>query len=227
MSIKSKVFAVAAALVLAGGAGAAGELNASAATPSCGNSCVDLFTQVFSTHMRPSFVLDVLRQGAKAGQPIILYRAANNDPAEDFTVSREGTVHEFYQAGLVSASLNLHYSHFEAQEFQYSPNGVGSGLCMGVGKTAVNGTPVALEPCGDTARVLWVVDSYDEIHGHYVPLINGSDTNFSNPYVLNYPGNSYPTDMPRPQLNVHTLSQYSGGQVFNNQMWSADTGVLP
>ena len=44
--------------------------------------------------------------------------------------------------------------------------------------------------------------------------------------MLNYPGDSYPTDMPRPQLTVHTLSRYSGGQVFNNQMWSADTGVL-
>jgi hypothetical protein len=46
---------------------------------------------------------------------------------------------------------------------------------------------------------------------HYVPLINGSDTNFSHPYVLHYPGNSYPTDSPRPQLNTYTLQQYSNG----------------
>jgi hypothetical protein len=227
MSIKSKVFAGATALTLIGGVGAVGELSANAATPSCGNHCVDLFAQVFSTHMRPSFVLDVLRQGQKIGQPIILFRESNNDPAEDFTVSREGTVHELYQAGLASAGLNLHYSHFEAYQFEYSPNGVGSGLCMGVATTAAQGTPVTLQSCGASGRTTWVVDSYDQIHGNYVPLINGSDTNFSNPYVLNYQGNSYPTDMPRPQLTVHTLSKYSNGTVFNNQMWSADTGVLP
>ena len=34
-----------------------------------------------------------------------------------------------------------------------------------------------------------MVDSYDTIKGFFVPLINGSDTNFSHPYVLNYPGN--------------------------------------
>jgi len=171
-------------------------------------------------------VLDVLRQGAKTGQPIILYRAANNDPAEDFTVTHEGTVHEYYKAGLVSSGLNLHYSSLEAYQFEYAPNGAGSGLCMGVATTAGQGTPVSLQPCGNTARVLWVADTYDLSKG-YVPLINGSDTNFSNPYVLNYQGNSYPTDMPRPQLTVHTLSKYSSGTVFNNQMWGFVKGVLP
>ena len=227
MSIKSKVLASAAALALAGGFGAVGELSASAATPSCGSSCINLFVQEFTSHSsHPSFVLDVLRQGAKTGQPIILYRAANNDPAEDFTVTREGTVHEYYKAGLVSSGLNLHYSSFEAYQFEYTPNGAGTNLCMGVAKTAGQGTPVTLQPCGNTARVLWVADTYDLSKG-YVPLINGSDTNFSNPYVLNYQGNSYPTDMPRPQLTVHTLSKYSSGTVFNNQMWGFVKGVLP
>ena len=223
MSIKKKVFAIAATMTMVGGVSAVGLMSADAATPSCGPNCATASSLEFG----PNFVLDVLRQGEKVGQPIILFRASNSDPAEDFTYSDQGTVNDFWNAGLVSDGLNYNYGNEEAYEYEYSPYGVDSGLCVGVGSTAANGTPVALEPCGDTARVLWVVDSYDEIHGHYVPLINGSDTNFSNPYVLNYPGNSYPTDMPRPQLNVHTLSQYSGGQVFNNQMWSADTGVLP
>jgi hypothetical protein len=160
------------------------------------------------------------------GQPIILYRTSNSDPAEDFTVSYQGTVADFYAAKLVSASLDLHYSHLYAFEFQYSPNGVNSGLCMGVGSTAANATPVALEPCGASAKTVWVVDSYNSITGHYVPLINGSDTNFSHPYVLHYPGNSYPTDSPRPQLNTYTLQQYSNGTVFNNEQWGADYGIL-
>ena len=226
MSIKSKILAAAATLTLVGGLGVTGELAANAATPSCGNHCIDIFSNEFGTHHSPNFVLDVLRQGARVGQPIILYRTSNSDPAEDFTVSYQGTVADFYAAKLVSASLDLHYSHLYAFEFQYSPNGVNSGLCMGVGSTAANATPVALEPCGASAKTVWVVDSYNSITGHYVPLINGSDTSFSHPYVLHYPGNSYPTDSPRPQLNTYTLQQYSNGTVFNNEQWGADYGIL-
>src|SRR6204780_1390434 len=115
MSIKSKVFAAAATLTLVGGVGAAGALSAgaaSAATPSFGYSCIDIFSHNYGTHHSPSFVLDVLRQGDKVGQPIILFRTSNSDPAEDFTISFQGTVADFYAAGLVSASLNLHYSKF-------------------------------------------------------------------------------------------------------------------
>jgi hypothetical protein len=32
---------------------------------------------------------------------------SNHDPAEDFTVSRQGTVGDFFTAGLVTAALNL------------------------------------------------------------------------------------------------------------------------
>ena len=226
MSIRSKIFAAAATLTLAGGIGAAGTLTANAATPSCGHSCIDIFSREFGTHHSPNFVLDVYQQKARAGQPIILYRTSNSDAAEDFTVAFQGTVHDFYEAGLVSAALNLHYSAFAAYEIEYSPNGVESGYCVGVGSTPFDGTPVALEPCGVSAETVWVVDSYDTLPGFYVPLINGADTNFSNPYVLNYPGNGYPTDMPRPQLTTWTLSKYSTGTVFDNQLWGADFGIL-
>jgi hypothetical protein len=227
MSIKSKVIAASATLALVGGVSMVGTLSASAATPSCGHRCIDLFSRAFGTHRNPAFVLDVWRQGKNVGQPVILYRTSNSDPAEDFTISAQGTVHDFYEAGLVTAALNLHYSNFEAYEIEYSPLGVASGLCVGVGSTPADGTPVALEQCGVSSKTLWIADSYDTIAGGYVPLINGADTNFSHPYVLNYPGNgAYPTNVPRPQLDTWTLSKYSNGTVFDNQLWGADFGVL-
>lgn len=229
MSIKSKIFAAAATLTLVGGIGAASALtagSASAATPSCGKNCIDIFGQKFGTHKHPHFVLDVYQAKAQAGQPVILYQTSNYDPAEDFTVSVQGTVADFYKLGLVSPQLNLHYSKLWAYEIEYSPYGRDSGYCVGVGSTAVNGTGVALEPCGVSSKTVWVVDSYQTIKGFYVPLINGSDTNFSHPYVLNYPGYSYPTDKPRPQLTTWELSKYSNGTVYNNQMWGADFGHL-
>ena len=70
MSIKSKVFAAAATLTLVGGVGSVAALSAGAATPSCGHDCIDIFSREFGTHQQPSYVLDVLRQGAKVGQGV-------------------------------------------------------------------------------------------------------------------------------------------------------------
>ena len=102
MSIKSKFLAAAATLTLVGGLSAAGTLSANAATPSCGNSCINIFLREFGSHHHPNFVMDVWRQAARVGQPIILYRTSNTDPAEDFTVAMQGTVNDFLKAGLVS-----------------------------------------------------------------------------------------------------------------------------
>lgn len=227
MSIKSKVFAVAATMTLAGGVGAAVPLTANGATPSCRNSCSDIFSYKYSTHSNPSYVLDVLGQTARAGQPVILLAASKYDPAEDFTAASQGTVSDFYAAGYVTLALDQHYSSLSVLEIQYSPDGKASTLCVGVASTAVDGTPVVLEPCGVSARTLWVVDSHDSITGGYVPLINGSDTSFPDPYVLHYPGSASPKDLPRPRLNTYTLQRYANNHVFTNEIWGSDYGVLP
>ena len=256
MSIKSKVLAAAATLTLVGGAGAAGVLgaagSASAATPSCGGSCIDIFSHQFGTHHDPLYVVDVLRQGEKVGQPIILFRTANFDPAEDWTVSFQGTTNDFLQAGLVGTAVALHYGCVvgapftscvfgqvddPAFEIEYAPYGVDSGLCMGVASTAVEEEGVTLQPCGVTARTVWIADIFDSpstLFNGYIPLINGSDNNFSNPYVLTYPSSGYPTNLPRPQLEVDNLTGFSQGfppgpelgTVDDNQLWGADFGVL-
>jgi hypothetical protein len=245
MSIKSKVLATAATLTLVGGIGTAGALTAgtaSAATPSCGNSCIDVFSHQFGTHKSPNFVVDVLRQGEKVGQPIILFRTANFDPAEDFTVAFQGTVADFFAAGLVSAAVDLHYGggakgfpNDFAFENEYAPFGVDSGLCLGVAATAFNDEGVTLQPCGVSSKTVWIVDTFDSpttLFNGYVPLINGSDTNFSHPFVLTYPNNSFPTDMPRPQLVVTNITGSSNGPgpvlgtVNVNQLWGADFGIL-
>ena len=267
MNLKSKVLAAAAALTLTATLGAVGATSARAATPSCGASCIDIFSKDFGTQPNPQFVLDVLRQGEKVGQPVILFRQSNSDPAEDFTISQEGAVSDFYQAGLVSAALNLHYGcgyslatgkcsttltpvtgkpwpDDFAFEVQYSPFGVDSGLCVGVGSAAASGVKVALEPCGVSSATVLIADTVDScptnpLYLAEVPAIIGNDANFSEPFVLNYPAAGYPTDTPRPQLflaNLNGFSQVGGpgicgtGSVTgpnSNQLWSAVQGVLP
>ena len=101
---------------------------------------------------------------------------------------------------------------------------------------------MTLQPCGVSSRTVWVVDYLDSIQttilGGYVPLINGSDTNFSQPFVLTYPINGFPTDRPRPQLTVTNITGFSQssppfyipgpelGTVSANQLWSQTFGVL-
>jgi hypothetical protein len=86
MSIKSKLLVAATTLSLLGGVGVAGALtagSASAATPSCGFSCINLYNQQFGK----AFYQDVFRQSIKENQPIILFRSSDSDPALDFTTS--------------------------------------------------------------------------------------------------------------------------------------------
>src|SRR5215469_6043385 len=144
MSINGKLLAGSAELAIRGGVGTAGTLSASAATPSCGWGCLNGFSHKFGTYGSPNFVLDVFRQGARTGQPMILFRTSNTDPGEDFVLSYQGNVSDFFAAGLVSAAVELHYGGGKylpppftpnplsvdepAFELEYAPYGVDSGL---------------------------------------------------------------------------------------------------
>jgi len=123
-----------------------------------------------------------------------------------------------------------------AFEIEYTPDGRDSGLCVGVASTAVQEEGVTLQECGASSKTVWAVDLYDQpvesfFRGYY-PLINGSDINFSQPFVLNYPMSGYPTDKPRPQLQVYNLTGYSTGfppianysSVDDTELWGADVG---
>jgi hypothetical protein len=261
MSLKTKyaALAIAAGTVLTSGLATAA-MSASAATPSCGAGCADIFSWQFGNFHHPNFVLDVLRQGARVGQPIILFRESNADPAEDFSAEFNGTTSSFYAAGLVSPQVALHYgcvsggtivnvntgqqivcapgsADTAAFEIEFAPFGANDGLCVGVASTAVSHEGVTLQPCGVTSKTVWIVDTNDQrvITSAGVPLINGSDTNFSHPFVLTYPAAGFPTDKPRPQLFVANLTGFTQpggifpvlGTVNSNQLWSAVFGVLP
>jgi hypothetical protein len=243
MSIKSKVLATAATLTLVGGVGTAGVLSAGSAaagTPSCGPSCINLFNKDFAGfNGGAASPVDVFRQGEKVGQPIILFRSSNSDPALDWESSFQGTVDVLFGLGLVSAATELHYANLFAFENEYAPFGVNSGLCSGVAATAFQGEGVTLQPCGVSAKTIWIVDFNEDNFNNFpgVPLINGSNTNFSHPFVLTYGANNNPTDKPRPQLTVTNLTGFTqpgnGGffpvisSVESGQLYFATFGVLP
>jgi hypothetical protein len=250
MSIKSKVLATAASLTMVGGVLAVSTLAtataAKAETPSCGAFnffCVDLFSKQFGTHKDPGFLQDVYRQGNRVGQQIILFRVSSSDPAEDFTtddlVNPQSGFLPYTVAQLQAISGGTLFTNSTANQYansfvvenEYAPFGVNSGLCVGIAATPFNGEGVTLQPCGVTARTLWIINSsnpiFSYIHG-YTSLINGANTNFSHPYVLTYPANGYPTDLPRPQLTVREIQTFSQGFPFvvTQQLWGADFGTV-
>jgi len=251
LSIKRTVLAAVAALTIIGGTGATGALSATAATPSCGGSCINTYPLEYSgTHLNaPDFVLDVFRQGEHVGQPVILFRASNADPAEDWTITDQGKASDFYAAGMLSGAMAKSYGcvqgsgqyefpscatavNDDAWELQYAPLGVDSGLCMGLASTAVSGEKVTLQPCGTSQKTVWIQDTRLTDHSPVPPgfwvAINGSGTQFSNPVVLTYPGSAYPTDIPRQSLVVKSLGQFSNPNFDDDtQAWTAFQGVLP
>jgi serine/threonine-protein kinase len=210
-----------------------------------------VFSRSFGTHGSSNFALDVLNEGGKAGQPIIMSRTPTPGAADEWVASIRGTTADVYNAGLVSPAVAQHYGCIPGRDFascygqtavavddpalelEYAPHGVDSGLCMGLASTAVQGEGVTLQPCGTSSRTMWIEDNYGSSSGlsnGYVPLINGSDTDFSQPFVLSYPVNGFPTDLPRPQLEVSQITGSSPGSpavpelgtVNSTQLWGAN-----
>ena len=206
-------------LALVGGALLGVTPAASAATTTCGNACVSLYSQVLGSGQ-------VLANGPKQGFPppscktrgvcgdsVTLAQASNSNSNEDFFGNNEGTVAQFAQAGLLSTNLTLHYANDSVFEFEYAPDGMPSGDCAG------SYLGIVLLPCGTTNMTLFIVDSANAVNG-YSELISGTTTTFSNPMVL-----TVGTSGPR-QLSLATLSQ-SGTTVSDTQMWADQVGVLP
>jgi YVTN family beta-propeller protein len=222
MRLRHRVASCAAALLLAlaGGLGVARVPSASAATTSCGAACTAFFSDLYGTGAHPGFVWDVPGQIPTAGAPIDLAAATDIDQGEDFTESIQGTVNDFVQAGLMEEGMAPLYGNLFAFEYQYSPFGVASGLCMGValGDGPGNGTRVTLQPCGVSARTVWVTDP-DQPGNAKTELINGAtSSDFTNPPVL--------TEL-QPGLPLFAFASTGfGATAVPNQTWGQVGGVL-
>jgi len=189
---------------------------ASAATAQCGTGCAALFSLKFGS-ADVTAVTGASGTSARTGQPVALQAASGSNQGEDWFLVAEGTVSDFFAAGIVSAGLNLHYGNDEVFEFDYAPFGTDTGKCMGLATTAASGTAVSLQPCGVSSRTLWVEDTADQ-QQRMIPLINGSDTNFSRPFVLTAASVGA-------TLTTRNLTG-AGGTIDDGQYWSTVFGAL-
>ena len=187
----------------------------------------------------------MLLQRGMAGQPITLYRASNNDAGEDFIIFRTARVSSFASLGLVSSTVarttavpvragQLDDAQVRARTTRTTgptrsstrQTACPATCAWALAQTAATGRRSCWSRAVPRARTTWVADANATLGNGYVPLINGSDTNVTDPYVLNFPGSATPFQMPTPQLTTWQLQRYPNGGVFNNQLWSADFGPL-
>jgi hypothetical protein len=219
MSIRSKVITAALALSVITGVGAVGTLAANAATKDCGALCTDLFSAALGTAKHPGYLLDVENQAKQAGQPVNLAAATRTNPGEDFVLSYQGRVSDFYVAGLMSSGLDSLYPNLQVIEIQYWPQAKPSVLCVGVGTAPGADTPVTLQQCGATARTTWILDPVTTSAGTYDELISGATaSDFKHPYVLT-------AGSPGQQLVTATLTD--GGPALAHQLWGTIEGAIP
>ena len=216
MSGMRKAVAGLAGLVLAGGAclsGIAAAPVAGAASVAC-RSCSSLYNQKFGT----ADVSAVSGGTAAPGQAVILAAAAPST-TEDWTVGFDGTVNDFFNAGLINATLDAQYGSDETFEFQYQPGGISSGQCLGIASGPAQGTKITLQPCGVTVNTLWILDAADG-SGGYAPYVSGSDTQYPAPFVLT-------ASKVGGHFTTRALKTNEKGVIAKAQMWQVISGVLP
>lgn len=193
--------AVAVAALAVGGAAAA--VPSGAATSNC-TSCISVSSQAFGT----GYVLN-----ANNKTNIRMRNLSNTYPNEDFILDGAfHTVDWFVSHGYISnhSYAAENYPHFIAFQLEGAVNGVPSHMCVGVASPSVNGEGVTKVPCGVNAQTLWVLDALNGTGGNcltsgvYCPVINGSDSNFSDPQALTATSDSF-------QLHVTTENNIGTG----------------
>jgi hypothetical protein len=222
MPIKSRVLAAAATLTIAGGLAAAGTLPAVAATPQCGQACVQIFSAKFGTYANPGFIESVFLGIPAAGVPTIVHRASSSDPTGDFIVPQAGPVSMFHAEGMVSAAVNAHYGSEHAVQVEYAPYGHATGLCAAVATTAYQNEGLSLQPCSTPGTTVFIIDTADApAAAPYFPIVNASTTDFTHPFTMTIHGN--PAHEPFPQITLQRMVA-NPAHVPDNQLWGAEPG---
>jgi hypothetical protein len=218
-SARNKVLMCVAMVTLAGTVAITSGSTAHAATADCGNGCVEPSTLEYGAAYIATVEAGTTEPGLGVGLGF-----AGAYSAEDFMSIKEGQVSGLYQEGIVGNVVDEEWGTDLAYQYVYAPDGVLSGLCLGLADSASTGEGAALEPCGVNASTIWISMFEDENDAGYFPWINASDTVADTPYVLT----AY---RPVPWLRFSAIylqvDQLSvvDGTVDPAQMWVLDFGV--
>ena len=226
MSIKRKARTVAAALIV-GGVSAFSTQAASAATPACGPTCLSVFSSELGTYATPNFVEHVFGGRARVGTPTGLTTASSSDPSEDFINPHPGTVADYYALGLVSAAVNRQFGTLTASQLEYTPDGIPSGLCVGIATEPYPGEAVSLQSCTIPGRTVWIIDTADSpatASAGLFPIVSGATRDFAHPFTMTYPRHVDTAAMLPPIRLFHMEFRGPERTVPETQLWGVAKG---
>ena len=202
------------------------------ATPACGGNCFNNFSLLLGTRtIMNAYVPGDTGGGGKAGQPVVLQRAGDTHPNQDFadngkdfrvrTSCGTGSGDLFAPTSYVCRNLGSSF----AFEEDWAPYGIDSGLCIGIAAGAGSGAKLTLQPCG-AARTLFIEDRAHSVTrggNFYTPLIVGASSSFSRPLVLTVDeGSTHPAN----QLVLQPENVLTGGAVESAQQFSYRYGAV-
>jgi hypothetical protein len=226
MSLKRKARTVAAALIV-GGVSAFATQAASAATPACGPTCLSVFSSELGTYASPNFVEHVFGGRARVGTPTGLTTASSSDPSEDFINPHPGTVADYYALGLVSAAVNRQFGTLTASQLEYTPDGIPSGLCVGIATEPYPGEAVSLQSCSIPGRTVWIIDTADSpatASAGLFPIVSGATRDFAHPFTMTYPRHVDTAAMLPPIRLFHMEFRGPERTVPETQLWGVAKG---
>lgn len=226
MSIKRKARTVAAALIV-GGVSAFSTQAASAATPACGPTCLSVFSSELGTYASPNFVEHVFGGRARVGTPTGLTTASSSDPSEDFINPHPGTVADYYALGLVSAAVDRQFGTLTASQLEYTPDGIPSGLCVGIATEPYPGEAVSLQSCTIPGRTVWIIDTADSpatASAGLFPIVSGATRDFAHPFTMTYPRHVDTAAMLPPIRLFHMEFRGPERTVPETQLWGVAKG---
>ena len=227
MSHRHQLLAALAALMLTGGLATVAALPAGAATPQCGEHCIEVYSTLFGSEANPRFVETVFHGVAKAGQPTVLAASKSTNSAADL-IPMIASGSEFYEKGLVSSAVDAHYGSLHVLQLQYAPDGRPTGLCVGLKTAAYQGEGLSLLPCSIPTLTVFIIDTPDAPAAaaeRHFPIVAASTAEFSHPYAMTFQGNAAPNAQPFPQIHVDRLIG-NPSDVPSRQLWGSIVGVV-
>lgn len=202
------------------------------ATPACGTSCILQSSLLLGTDtILNAYVPGDTGSGGKAGQPVVLQRASDTHPNQDFTASFLGRVSNYCGTSngdrLAPSSYACRYlGRTFAVEEAWSPYGNDSRLCVGAAVGQGAGAKLTLQPCGESGRTLLIEDLLHLVFRNgqpYIPLISGTASTFSQPLVVTVDEGS---KKPANQLVLQREKLQSGGGVEDSQLFGFARGPV-
>ena len=222
MRMKRKVSAAMAVLMTVGSVIALDSLPASAATLACGSACGSVFSRELGSYADLNVVEAVLAGSAQVGQAVILKDASGSDPSEDI-IPHRNSVSALYAAGMVSADVNTNFGELIGVQQEYAPYGVGTGLCVGLARTAYQNEGLTLQSCSLPGTTVWIINPTMP----YFPIVNGSTTKFERPYAMDLPHDEIVSDQQILQIHVRRETFLTDDKTLpDSQLWGFKQGVL-